>query len=616
MCGIIGLVDDRQKLGARMRILRAAMAKRGPDGEGEYIDHHIALGMRRLAIIDLKTGDQPMEAAKGQILAFQNGEIYNFRDLRRVLVSKGCHFVSQSDTEVLAHGYAVWGLAGLLDRLDGMYALAIFDRRKGLLHLARDPLGEKPLFIAQRPQCFAFASSLLPLAALPWVDQTIDPRALDQYLALHYVPGDATILKGIRRILPGEAITLSIESLKVIRSRYYRPKTGAMRPLEVETLSAMIEQAVCSRLVADVKVGVFLSGGVDSSLVSAIAAPHSPGIRTFSMGFADQSYDESAFADVVARHVGSEHTRFIFDRDSFADLIPEVAGALDEPLGDQALLPLYWLARAAATQVKVVLSGEGADELFGGYFYYEPLTRTPYRSHAYSWLRGLLSAFRGQRDCRARFLDATRNATPSGFPLAGELYAREVVTKRRFDDPSSWEVDVLQWLERASCPLQRARAADVATWLPDDLLVKLDRMTMAHSIEGRAPYLQRALVDAALALPDEQIISNGKNKHLLRQVAERWLPPEIFQRPKQGFNLPMRQWLGNWIEKQGGARTYFSGVSVLGLDGDATSELVGADLAAGTIRDRFVMALILLIEWHRGLANKTAALERALSHGS
>jgi len=419
-------------------------------------------------------------------------------------------------------------------------------------------------------------------------------------------------LNGVRRLLPGEALTVSLADLSTRRHRYYRPSVKSVRRRSIPELSAMMEQAVRSRLVADVEVGVFLSGGVDSSLVAAIASHYSPGIRTFSMGFADASYDESPFAQTVAKHVGSMHTRFVFDGNSFLDLIPEVAGGLDEPVGDQALLPLYWLSREAASCVKVVLSGEGADELFGGYFYYDQFVSETPRPTLRERLRRILRARSTRSDYPRAFFDAARNATPSGFPLAGELFARKAITGRAYDGPDAWVADVLDWLEGARSALQRARAADVASWLPDDLLVKLDRMTMANSIEGRAPYLQRQLVDAALALPDDQLVANGMNKHILREVARRWLPSEIFQRRKQGFNLPMRRWLGDWLKNRGGPQDYFRDVEAIGLDGAATARLVADDIAAGMIRDRFVMALILLVEWYRRFTVKTAALAKEL----
>ena len=604
MCGIAGLIDARARgLEAILREMLAAIRHRGPDGEGVHVEPGVALGMRRLSVIDLETGGQPLGARGGRVLAFQNGEIYNFRALRGELERAGCSFVTHSDTEVLAHGYDRWGIDGLLARIDGMYALAVLDRDVRVLHLARDRFGEKPLFYAAADGRFAYGSDLGTLAALPWVGAELDRLSLRRYLALHYVPGEATIYRGVRRVLPGERLEIPLDDPVPRRARYYTPPLGAAEPLADDALAALVENAVASRLVADVPVGVFLSGGLDSSIVAAIAAHHRPGVLTFSMGFASAQHDESEHARELAGAIGSRHHHFQFDETSFATLLPQVAAALDEPIGDQALLPVYWLSREARRSATVVLSGEGADEVFAGYGYYRPFAANQ------GVLATVKRALGGDDPTSAsRLIDNTPPVTPSGFPLLTDTAGRARLVPGPVADSDAWEEALCRWLDGAHDPLQRATAADLATWLPDDLLVKYDRMAMAVSLEGRAPFLQPDLVAAALALPPAERMKGDESKVALRRIARRWLPERIHARRKQGFVLPMRAWIREWLEARGGASAYFGGHPVPGVDAAELIAVVDEDLAAGVQRERLLFALIMLVEWHAASSARLAQL--------
>jgi asparagine synthase (glutamine-hydrolysing) len=602
MCGIVGLIDTIEGRVPLPLIcaMRDVMTLRGPDGEGHYIDGSVAMAMRRLSIIDLESGWQPFLSREGEIVAFQNGEIYNHLTLRSQLQSRGYRFTSQSDTESLAHGFAEWGMEGLLERVDGMFAIAILDRRRRELHLARDRFGEKPLFYAHTKGRFAYASSLLALAALDWVSDEIDTQSLDSYLALHYVPGSATIFKAIKRALPGERLVISIDDPQPRRHRYYALRLGDEKKISDDDLARLIEEAVESRLIADVPVGVFLSGGLDSSIVAAIAARKQPRISTFSMGFDSTSHDESRYAKLVAKAVGSDHHHFLFDDESFRSLLPVVASALDEPVGDQAQLPLHWLCREARRHVTVALAGEGADEVFAGYSYY--------RSHAKErgWRERLEATLTRKRvSYQLQRLIANREAvTPSGFPLLTDAAGRERLTGVSRAEMSQWEANLIEWLNEASDPLQRAAATDLATWLADDLLVKFDRMSMAHSLEGRAPYLSPRVVEAGLALPLSQKMDHLTNKVALRRVARRWLPQEILERPKQGFVLPMARWLAQWFDGQPSVRDYFLERAVPGLDMKEAARLTAEDLSSGVERERLLFALVMLVEWHQSFSDR------------
>ncbi|MFO0719253.1 MAG: asparagine synthase (glutamine-hydrolyzing) [Nitrospira sp.] len=596
MCGIVGVCDRMEPQQAHHVLSRmlATMIARGPDGEGRFVDPHIAMGMRRLAVIDVEGGGQPLFSRDGQVVAFQNGEIYNHAALRRELAQRGVECRTASDTEVLAHGYDHWGMDGLLARLDGMYAIAILDQRNHQLHLARDRFGEKPLYYSVANGKFAYSSNTTALAWLPWVDRDIDAGSVERYLALHYVPGRRTMFKGIQRVLPGEHISISLDSLQIIHDRYYRPAMRPIEPVDTGTLVGRIEAAVTSRLVADVPVGVFLSGGIDSSIVAALAAKHHPTIDTFSMGFKDARYDESPHAQAVARAIGSSHHHFTFDETAFHDLLPAVIDGLDEPLGDQALLPTYWLCREAKRHVTVVLSGEGADELFAGYEYYGALlSRRSWPACLKAWVMG-----RGPADELQRLCDNVWPVTPSGFPLVMDTAGRRQLLGGYAPDRDPWEEALRSTLQQSANGLQRATLADVLTWLPDDLLVKLDRMAMANSLEGRAPFLSPVVAETALRLPESSRMTPVRSKVALREVAARLLPPEIVHRRKQGFVLPMATWLKQWLRRVENLYEYFDLQRIAVFDGNAAATLVERQLTSDRPNERLLFSLVMLAEWH------------------
>ncbi|OQB56148.1 MAG: putative asparagine synthetase (glutamine-hydrolyzing) [Deltaproteobacteria bacterium ADurb.Bin151] len=598
MCGIAGLIDASGKYSNSSIVRRMAevMINRGPDGYGEFIESPVAMAMRRLSVIDLEHGWQPFFSDGNRVVAFQNGEIYNFRELRTLLEQKGYHFISHSDTEVLAHGFAQWGIEGLLKRIDGMYAIAILDKKASTLYLARDRFGEKPLFYTGARGKFAYSSNLKSLVMLPWVSREIEPKAVDYYLALHYVPGEMTFFKSIRRVLPGEYLAVPLADPHPKVFRYYRPSIGITHNLNDNELTSLIEQSVESRLVADVPVGIFLSGGLDSSIVAAIAAKTHPEIMTFSMGFESMAHDESAAAELVAKSIGSTHQCFQFKEDSFINLLPQVATALDEPVGDQAMLPLYWLCQEARKHVKVVLAGEGADEVFAGYSYYDRfLQNRTWRERITCWLRRSSN----HREVLDHLIHNEALITPSGFPLLTDAaMRRRLIGHDNYTEPM-WEVELLRWLNKANDPLQRATAAELTTWLPDDLLVKFDRMAMAHSLEGRAPYLHPAIVKAGLFLPQQQRMNHSVSKVALRRIAAKWLPPAILDKPKQGFVLPMKKWLIQWFAIHGSVDEFLESYNIDFLDMDETVKLVRDEVEKGVTNERFLFALVLLFEWYK-----------------
>lgn len=612
MCGIAGIVGVASQ--ASDRLIRAfcdAFVHRGPDGSGYFVEDRIAMGMRRLSVIDLSHGGQPFFSRAKRVVAFQNGEIYNFANLKRELAAMGYLFESSSDTEVLAHGYDAWGIRRLLDRVDGMYAIAILDLDSRQLFLARDRFGEKPLFYNQHNGVFSYGSDLQALVALPWIEVALDLPALEYYLALHYVPGEATIFKDVKKLLPGHYLTLDIDDpVNFKLHRYFRQVLGAPKGISTSSLARTLENAVTSRMISDVPLGVFLSGGLDSSVVAAIAARETSGISTFSMGFDSVDHDEGPYARRVAQHIGSNHHHFTFDCGQFLDLLPKVAGVLDEPIGDQACLPLYWLCGEARKHVTVALAGEGADEIFAGYSYYRGFSPAPgLKARVRALLRG-----NRQPHLHQRLIFNDPPNTPSGFPLLTDISGRTALNDSNPSrEADAWESDILSWLATSNDRLQRATAADLATWLPDDLLVKFDRMAMAHSLEGRAPFLAPELVDAALHLPGTHRMANGTSKVALRRIAERWLPREIVYRKKQGFVLPMKSWIRDWFCNCGDANAYFSSHEIPGMNMNALKVMVNDDIASGLNRERFIFALMMLSEWHKMAMARIQSLRRTYS---
>jgi asparagine synthase (glutamine-hydrolysing) len=614
MCGIVGYVAPGLPPGLLDHLLES-MVNRGPDGMGVHHSGQLHIGMRRLSIIDLEGGWQPLKSRNGRVVVFQNGEIYNFRELRRELEALGFVFKTESDTEVLAHGYVAWSIDGLLRRVDGMFALAIHDQDRNELHLARDRFGEKPLFYVHGPRCLGFGSTLLSVAALPWVSDAIDIVALDQYLTLHFVPGDRTIFSDVKQLLPGEYMTLRLTDFCASRVRYYQPPLGAAKALKDNALAEALEESIASRLVSDVPIGIFLSGGLDSSIVAALAARRNPTISTFSMGFADERVDESAHASTVAQVVGSRHHNFLFDQAHFGSLLGEVAEVLDTPIGDQALLPLFWLCREAKRYVTVVLSGEGSDELFAGYSYYRQFTRNPGSSPWPRRLRLLVASPAPFPATTDRLVAEQVAETLSGFPVLTSAAERDRLIGPVPTTPDAWERSFLSWLGSATDPLQRATAADIGSWLADDLLVKLDRMAMAHSLEGRAPYLTPRLAEIALRLPPDQRLAQ-ESKVALRRVAARYLPAELVVRPKQGFVLPMAGWLIGWFREFGGVDRYFKEREFPRLNREALVHIVQSDVAAGVTRERFLFAIAMLMEWWDRFSRRRLQLKTQLTMSS
>lgn len=585
MCGIAGLVDPRASevsLRARCQLMGDKVSHRGPDDVGSWIDptSGVALAHRRLSIIDLReTGHQPMVSSSGRFVITYNGEVYNFRDLRRELEAAGHSFRGHSDTEVLLAGVENWGVRGALERTNGMFALGIWDLRERELHLARDRLGEKPLYFGSvNSTTFVFASQLSSIAALPEFQPRIDRRALALYVRHGYVPGPWSIYEDIRKLEPGSHLVLradaghayTVDRFWDLAEAVERSRAVPFRGSDsdaVDAFESLLSDAVRIRTVADVPLGALLSGGVDSSTIVALMQRGGDHLtRTFSVGFSDPRYDEAPYARAVASHLGTEHTELYVEPSDAIALVPELSQIYDEPFADSSQIPTVLVSRMARESVTVALSGDGGDELFGGYSRYEQAIRM---WKILRWIpqlgrrglgRGLDSVPPGAWNRMSRWF-GDHAQRPGGLAGVAVRLARVVAARDERDLYleliSNWDPrDVLLDTDHPRSPVEtrfedapatsladRMTYADTTTYLPDDILTKVDRASMSVGLEARVPLLDHRVVEFAWSLPGHLRIGPHSEKVLLRRVLDRHVPRDLVDRPKKGFGVPIATWL-------------------------------------------------------------------------
>ncbi len=536
--------------------MNAKLAHRGPDSEGTFLDGGVGIAARRLSIIDLETGDQPLANEDGSVRVAQNGEIYNYRELREELAAKGHRFASHGDTEVIAHLYEEYGF-DFAARLRGMFAVAIWDARERALILARDRFGIKPLYYRDEAEELRFASEL---RALPRGE--VDPEALEAYLAFNFVPAPYSIFQGTRKLPPGHLLVWKEGQARIDRFARPRPvNADDLRKEPAETLAeelrTRMRDSVRAHLVSDVPVGVFLSGGVDSSLLTALAAEESSEpLRTFTIGFEERSFDETAGARKVAERYATNHRELVL-RPEPELLLRALAEVFDEPFADSSALPTYLVSQLAARDVKVCLSGEGGDELFGGYYTYSadllasrfgPIARLarPFAELLPSSNARISFDYKAKRFTRSAHLPPLERH--HGWK---EIFTPDMRTELRSRRGDFDPVDLLRerYAETEQAELL-ARLQDVDLGIPlvDDLLVKTDRSSMAHSLEARVPFLDTKVTSLALALPRRLKVSGLKKKILLRRAAEPLLPREVVHGKKRGFSIPAAAWLRGELE--------------------------------------------------------------------
>ncbi|MFL5617694.1 MAG: asparagine synthase (glutamine-hydrolyzing) [Gemmatimonadaceae bacterium] len=564
MCGIIGHIGHRARaLEGRVLLARDAMAHRGPDDAGLWTDDHAALGARRLSILDLSSaGHMPMASADGRHVLVFNGAIYNYVGLRAEL-AREVPFRSSGDTEVILQGFRVWGWDRLLDRLDGMFAFALWDTRERTLYAARDRMGEKPFFYGRHDDGLSFTSTLTALLRLRAGPAIVDVRALDAYLTYQAVPAPLAMLEGTAQLPPAHELRFSPDTGELRVSRYwdlrFAPKIHVREREALDQIDEIVRRSVAQRLRSDVPTGTLLSGGVDSSLVTALASQESGRtLHAVTMGFHEAPFDERAFArTVAARHGVTLHEELLTPR--VATDLPAIVWHYGQPLADVSIVPNYYMARAARRYMTVALVGDGADELFGGYA--RPMVERAahiYRAMLPSPMRRALGAMLRDRP-GTRSEGLRRNLAllaDVGASSAADAFVYDRAFRRLRDDSydprllaalDGWHPDSLYrntWSNAiAADDVDRALYGDVTTYLPDQLLAKGDVSAMAHSLETRSPFLAREVIEYAATLPTSLRLKGWTTKYLLKRVAERYVPSEVLHRPKRGFVMPASDWL-------------------------------------------------------------------------
>jgi asparagine synthase (glutamine-hydrolysing) len=611
MCGIAGFTGSRPKGSLLLEAMMAALTHRGPDEKGSYETSDVGLAVRRLSIIDVQGGHQPYRSESGDVVAVFNGEIYGFRALRKELERAGHRFGTGADGEVIVHAYEQYGL-GFLERIDGMFALAVWDARTKTLVLARDRLGKKPLHVARHSDgTLTFASELQSLLADPKLRREVDTEAIALFLQFGYVPAPWSAFRGVSKVPPASALVWSPSGIQ--ERRYwqlsYEPKISIGHDAALQELDERLSAAVAARLISDVPLGAFLSGGIDSSTVVAHMQASSPQrVKTFTIGFGDSRYDERPHAAAVARRLGTDHHDQIVQADDLLVVLPRLVRHYGEPYADSSMVPTYYLARMARAHVTVVLTGDGGDELLAGY---ERHVAARYASYFDRLPR---PARRGLVEASMRLVHAGAEEKALGHKLFRFLRSLSLDAAERFAD---WAGTLSQAERRrlapalapaiqpelfalANHPLDVALATDVSHYLPDDLLTKIDIATMACSLEARAPLLDYRLVEWAARLPTGLKQRGFQGKRLLRELLARRMSPELFERPKMGFAAPVGSWLRRELRELTVDTLLDDRTAQRGyIERPAVEELLRAHLSGEVDHSRAIWTILMLELWHR-----------------
>ena len=546
MCGIAGFAD---KNGASEQVLTAmmdAIIHRGPDGSGQYVDDVVALGHRRLSIIDLEGGRQPMENEDGSLVCIFNGEIYNYQTLKQELEQEGHSFATNSDTEVLLHGYEQWGEA-MLNRLRGMFSFAIWEKQTQKLFCARDFFGIKPFYYYEKDGVLLFGSEIKSFLQHPKFEKKLNRSQLELYLTFQYSPGENTFFEGVKKLLPAHCLTW--QNGKIIIKRYWQPEFEPQQGKTLEDWETEIETAmknsVAAHKISDVEVGSFLSSGVDSSYMACLANVD----KTFTVGFANKQYDETSYAKEFSEHIGVKNTAYRITPEEYWENLPKIQYHMDEPLADAASVALYFVNREASKQVKVCLSGEGADEFFGGYnIYKEPFTVSWYDKiplpirRAIGAVAELLPPVHGvnflvrrSRPLQDRYIGNTNLFTERQKKKLLKQYSGKVkpvdLAKPYFTHPQNADA------------VTRMQYTDLHLWMVGDILLKADKMSMANSLELRVPFLDKEVFEIARKIPTEYRANANNTKIAMRGAALRSIPQKTADKKKLGFPVPVRAWL-------------------------------------------------------------------------
>jgi len=620
MCGICGILRLNADDSVSPRLLEAMtdrISHRGPDEFGYFLQGPLGLGHRRLSVIDINGGKQPIFNEDGSVVIVFNGEIYNYAELRAELIARGHVFKTSSDTETIVHAYEEYG-DDCVTRFRGMFAFALWDNRKQRLLLARDHLGIKPLYYYHGRESFVFASEIKSLLEVPGLPRELDETALSLYLSLRYVPGPRTMFREIVKLQPGHLLVVDSSGVHV--REYWDIKYNSALPSGVDAtreFDRLLEESVRLQLISEVPLGVFLSGGLDSSAILAVMSRIHKGerIKTFSLGYesaegGEDENNEFQYARQAARAFGAEHHEFRLNARDFCDFMPQLVWHLDEPLADPSCIPLYFIAKLARQYITVVLSGEGADEVLAGYYIYrkmlaiEDMRHIPGVASIAGRLASTLPSGKVQNYLRMagmalsqRYRGVSRGFYPA---LQARLMGRDARPRGDRSDETLDQVydPYFQAVSQAS-PLNRMLYVDAKVWLPDDLLLKADKMTMANALELRVPFLDHRLVEFAAQLPNSMKLEGGTGKQILRRSMEKILPDTILHRPKKGFPVPTHAWLQGQLKEftretllapDSACRRFF--------DPGVLKEIVGGQ-EKGTDLHQELWTLLIFEFWHR-----------------
>jgi asparagine synthase (glutamine-hydrolysing) len=615
MCGICGILslDGRPPDRGVLEQMNATLVHRGPDSDGFLIDGAVGLAMRRLSIIDLAGGDQPISNEDQTIHVIQNGEIYNYRELREELRSQGHRFRTESDTEVLVHLYEQQGLE-FAERLRGMFGIAIWDAPRRRLVLARDRFGIKPLYYRETGDSLCFGSELKALMSLPGFSREIDLEALEAYLAMNFVPTPMSIFREARKLPAGHLLVHEDGRARITEFARPRPvaadevRKESAAELEVELRERLLD-SVRAHLVSDVPVGVLLSGGVDSGVLTALASEQTrEPVNTFTIGFEEGGFSELDGARLVAERFGTEHHELVVRHDSY-ELLPQVIESFDEPFADNAALPTYLVSELAAEHVKVVLSGEGGDELFGGYYWYLGDTMAPRFGRFATALRPGIELLPGTATSRRlddrlkRFARGSHLQPVDRHAAWSQVFSpearAELMARRPPEDADPLRAHRGRYAQTEGAEsLSRMQDIDIGTYLVDDILTKIDRMSMAHSLESRVPFLDPAVAEFALALPARHKVRGLSKKRLFRRAVAPLLPREIIRGRKRGFGVPAAAWFRGPLE--GFARETLSAERIRAqgyLDPEAVTAVLDRHLSGREDLSRNLWGLVSLSLW-------------------
>ena len=572
MCGIAGFYSENYSQVEKSTIVKNMCDKihhRGPDTDGYFVMDNFAIGMRRLKIIDLNTGDQPIFNEDKTVSIVFNGEIYNYRELREKLIAKGHQFITNTDTEVIVHLYEEEGY-DCLHQLEGMFAFAILDLRKDIFFLARDKFGIKPLYYYFNETNFVFASELKALLEHPIVTKKLNYSALNYYLIMEYVPAPLTIFEGINKLEQGHYLELS--GKKLYKQQYYflnfEPKFSSNdMEFYLKELDWLIEKAVERRKISDVPLGSFLSGGIDSSLIAAYFMAHSSQkLHTFSIGFQEKSFDESNYARQVAEYLGTEHHEKIFTPQEMTSILPDIIQNMDEPFADASILPTYLLSKFTRENVTVALSGDAGDEVFAGYpTYFARKLAKPFPKLSYYLLKPFVNLLPSSDenisfDFKAKRFVSGLKYKPDyrhqiwlgsfNFDEKNKLFSRE--SKNNLKDEINRLMIVDEHINKSTMKnnWEKSLWLDMRFYLQDNMLVKVDRASMLNSLEVRVPFLDTEIVEFMAKVPANLKYKGNKSKFLLKKLAEKYLPDNIINRPKKGFGIPVAKWIKKELKSE------------------------------------------------------------------